>query len=572
MMSFVRSPWTWLFFEVVILLAIVAGILPHSAVYIFAGSIAFLLFFLPLEQALVLFLASAPIAPALPLLGFESFAAWRIWILTLFIAWFIKDRPKVLVLPKLTSFEWIAISLGIPVVLSLLVAEDPTAGLRKLLFIVNILLLYPVIRSLAQRSAAYVKAILRGLFGAVIIVFGVALIQYIIVQFASLFEFWHGWSGGFIPLFYGEKLGRVLSESNTWFSYYPDAPPTLRLFSIFPDSHSFALFSIFILVGVWWIGFQQRISRLLAFLLAIVSSLGIFLSGSRGTWIAALVPFTIVTFLGVVDLRNRFPLKKYPPISIILGMIVFFSFLLFISPVGFLLFLSLPEHFFIWVGILFLFLCAGFLFFQILTHHKITSLIQKAVHIPPRAEAVFITAASLWLLFFLMFPLASFLISNTRGAGVLTQDEAVAFERARTIFDISEVSNRSRIQIWLASLESIKQNPLLGVGFGNYGVVLNQPVDASRRGASAHNLYLDIATEAGFFAGLLALAFFLDLFVYALQKGLFLPAFLVAWVAIYNLVDVVLLNDRVFIVFIVFVAILATYRFPTHGYQAPRIS
>ena len=171
-----------------------------------------------------------------------------------------------------------------------------------------------------------------------------------------------------------------------------------------------------------------------------------------------------------------------------------------------------------------------------------------------------------------MFPLASFLISNTRGAGVLTQDEAVAFERARTIFDISEVSNRSRIQIWLASLESIKQNPLLGVGFGNYGVVLNQPVDASRRGASAHNLYLDIATEAGFFAGLLALAFFLDLFVYALQKGLFLPAFLVAWVAIYNLVDVVLLNDRVFIVFIVFVAILATYRFPTHGYQAPRIS
>lgn len=62
-------------------------------------------------------------------------------------------------------------------------------------------------------------------------------------------------------------------------------------------------------------------------------------------------------------------------------------------------------------------------------------------------------------------------------------------------FDLSEGSNKGRIEIWKESLVVVKNNPL-GVGIGNYALEI-KPSANYREPIYAHNLYLDIAAETG---------------------------------------------------------------------------
>jgi len=78
--------------------------------------------------------------------------------------------------------------------------------------------------------------------------------------------------------------------------------------------------------------------------------------------------------------------------------------------------------------------------------------------------------------------------------------------RFQSIFDFGEGSNLGRLQIWRQSLEVAKQNPLLGVGLGNYPAALNFN-ENYRSAVSSHNAYLDILAETGVL-GLSAWLFF----------------------------------------------------------------
>ena len=64
--------------------------------------------------------------------------------------------------------------------------------------------------------------------------------------------------------------------------------------------------------------------------------------------------------------------------------------------------------------------------------------------------------------------------------------------RVRSILDFAETSNKLRIAIWKSSLRSIAAHPLLGVGIGNFPVVLAQDIELAKAGSSAHNIYLQI--------------------------------------------------------------------------------
>jgi len=66
----------------------------------------------------------------------------------------------------------------------------------------------------------------------------------------------------------------------------------------------------------------------------------------------------------------------------------------------------------------------------------------------------------------------------------------------------SSLSERATLN--LVSLEMIKSNPLLGVGLNNYGSVFNEyakriGADIGLNYASAHDLYIEVVTETGFF-------------------------------------------------------------------------
>lgn len=73
-------------------------------------------------------------------------------------------------------------------------------------------------------------------------------------------------------------------------------------------------------------------------------------------------------------------------------------------------------------------------------------------------------------------------------------------------FTLTDGSNSERVRLWKEAIEHIKERPLLGVGLGNYPLLV-KPSAEYREPIYAHNLYLDIALEVG----LIGLAFFVGL-------------------------------------------------------------
>jgi len=75
-----------------------------------------------------------------------------------------------------------------------------------------------------------------------------------------------------------------------------------------------------------------------------------------------------------------------------------------------------------------------------------------------------------------------------------------------------------RIRIWKTTLDIIQDNPILGIGNGNYREVMNQYRQAHNAGwySSAHNNILHVAAEMGFL-GLMA---YLYLWFFIFRKGI----------------------------------------------------
>ena len=165
-----------------------------------------------------------------------------------------------------------------------------------------------------------------------------------------------------------------------------------------------------------------------------------------------------------------------------------------------------------------------------------------------------------WLLtiFFLMFAAAFPIFSSPQF--LVGKSDDILKARIKSILDFGETSNAQRIEIWKKTLSSIKEKPLLGVGIGNYPVVLEQDVRLAKAGSSAHNLYFHVTAEMGISAGFIFIWFLWFLFkrnyeifvrenngslkIYFTATLLFVP-----WVLIYSLTDVALFDERAFLLF-----------------------
>ncbi len=476
------------------------GIFPREAVLILTGVMIFYFIFSRVEDSLILFIISIPFFIALPISeNFDSMANWRILLAILFLCLFFKQGLSIKVIKdKLGRFRikekfkhypmeyLVVLFLGIGA-LSLFVATDVIVGIKKILFLVNIFLLYIIIRNVIAKNKEMTPRIIKAGAVAGIISLIVGYSQLIFVFLKPLYTFWQWWAKNVISVFYGTNLSELLAKSNTWFSYYPDSPPTLRMFSVFPDSHSFALFTIISLVfltALWLI--KTNYSKLVTILI-ILSLFTLVFSGSRAIWLSAVVPFLLVIVL--------FILKKKIKIS-----------------------------------------------------ESTTILIKPFI--------------GMLLIFILAFPTSSLIISQSyQGGG----DSTLAFKRAKSVTDMEELSVKSRMGIWRASFQSILKHPILGVGIGNYPVVLGEDIANGKKGASAHNLYLDVASEMGLLGLIALLLIFFEILKFSFKKiskfnhfnhfnQIF--AFFFVWILIYNLFDVVLLNDKVLLLFMVAVGLI----------------
>src|SRR3989338_9657850 len=123
----------------------------------------------------------------------------------------------------------------------------------------------------------------------------------------------------------------------------------------------------------------------------------------------------------------------------------------------------------------------------------------KKIKLNQPAQIVFRKISSSFIIFFLLF-IVAFPIFASPQFRLYKMDSELLAKRVRSIINFGETSNKERIRIWKLSLESIKNNPFLGVGIGNFPVVLNQDLSLAKAGSSAHNIYLHIAAEMGILA------------------------------------------------------------------------
>jgi len=478
------------------------GSIPREVTLIMAGLMIVYVVFSSVENSLMLTLMSIPLFVALPITtSFDTMADWRLIIAVLFISLFFRLGVSVSLIKDESGkwhfrenvrhylaeyLTWAFLSVG---ALSILVAEYKVLGVKKLLFIINIFLLHLVIRNFLGKTGQVDKAVkvLRALGVGSIITIAVGLIQLLVTLFVPLAAFWQYWAGKIILVFYGKNLSELLKISNTWFAYYANKPPTLRIFSVFPDSHSSAMFLIlslpvFLSLAVF---FQaEKRQRQFYWIMAALATFLVIMSGSRGAWLSFIPVGAVGLYLFIKKIELYFTKK------IIIAFVAF--------------------------GALFL----------------VSSL----------------------------YPFLYYKVQSMRV-------DLALFERAKSISDLDEISNKGRLEIWLTSAKSIIAHPILGVGLGNYISVLGEDVSAVKKGASAHNLYLDFAAEIGIAGALFLITMFLEILrsswrFFKEAKEPYLKAFCLffglyfLWAMIYSLFDVVLLNDKVLMFFVAEIAVL----------------
>lgn len=478
---------------------------PISLVWLNLGLILGFILLCPVYESLLLVILSIPFYVVLPNTKLESFSMWRVIFLVLFFAWFVKEKKLLEIkslsgLKKIKAFifmpwdKYLAFFVVFGTLITLVFAKYKIQGIKHLIFLINIYLLYIVLVN-TVKSKHQIFDLIRYTIWSLTIIVTLGFAQLFGTFITDLDTFWVFWAENITKLYYGSGFANVSLYSNSWFNYIGGR--SLRMFSIMPDSQSFAYICIFGLcigtaltrsvfthVRKWlWSGIR-------------FAALGLILSGTRAVWVGMLVPFFAV-FVGYLANVQKHLAKKYLWPFIII-------FILFaISP----------------------FINQGLSYFRVREFRE------------------------------------NFL------------------QRAQSIYNVNDVSNRGRIEIWKDSFIFALKNPL-GVGFANFKVSLdpqnshdsyeelskhlNIRYNLPNKYVSAHNLYLHILVETGV-VGLLVFCYFWlvivrylwhfvsnykkteDFLVYFVAQALIM----VVWVMAASFFDITLFNDKVLMFFFV---------------------
>ena len=286
-----------------------------------------------LEAATIFTLVSLPLFMALPLSSVSaSFAEWRLLIIALFfnyintVGW---GKAFAMIAAPLRSFFAIpsrdlrklitaVVALMGASLLSILAAHYKVTSLKQIIFYINVFLFFPPIYYIGKQSAAHALRLMWASVASLAVSLMVGFVQLAMVFFIPLHTFWMWWDAHFIELFYGTKLASLLSVSNTWFSFYKNDPPTIRIFGLFPDSHSFAIFGLIGLASALALGvhtWRKTTCNAKWFLVALVllDVLSFILSGTRGVWAAAVLPLIIAL---AILLRRQVKLVRLAQITL----------------------------------------------------------------------------------------------------------------------------------------------------------------------------------------------------------------------------------------------------------------
>jgi hypothetical protein len=496
---------------VIVFAGIIIGVIPRSGALVAVALIGLWMLLRPLEDGLHFFVRSIPLFIALPITAsFDNLTMWRPLSLILMIRYFMEPDT----LDSLMEHTRRAIRAPIafcrahPVAaqllallaigaLSLLGAQYPLIGIKRIIYFTNLSIVPLIIWARLSSKHLSAEQLVRSIAIPTMIVVVVGFLQLISTYLIDVYQFMRLWGEQIQMRQFGMQWSQIAVEvGNTWLAYYGNQL-SLRVFSLFPDSHSFPTF---ILLGM-------------PALLAVATA-------------------------PIVRIASSVPLKRlvrtYASLSIVWVPLAFLAAILsgtrgiWAASVGVAVLIPLLA----WV------------------------MRMRGVDIARRR--IFAYGGMYALMFFLLFSVAWPIFISPQflvGKG----DLGMFANRIRSVIDFGETSNALRLLIWKSSLTSIVHHPLLGVGIGNFPVVLNQNISLARAGSTAHNLYLHVAAEMGIAAALLAVSILCNAWLaawrwfegaretsrmYAASLLLYLP-----WVYAYVMTDPILFDERVFLLF-----------------------
>ncbi len=506
------------FLHLVFVVLILVGTLPRYLVVYEAGLLAAYFLFAPIEDGIIFFVRSIPLFIAIPLTaGYDNLNMWRIFSGIIFCRWFFSAATlrwmrtefsvafkKPMQYMKDHKLHALFHILTLLALLSLWHAPDRVTGLKRIIYFINAAMIGVVIAHGSNRE--FLKRLVRNITVPVILVTLAGVIQVVSTYFIDIYQFMRIWGEGVELRLFGSQWSYIaIHVGNTWFAYFGNQL-SLRVFSLFPDSHSFP---IFLLLGLpaffaWTlVAPLERAGRLrtmmhtrgkLAVLWIPLIFLMMILSGTRGIWAAG-----VAMNVWVIALWAYMRYKK--------------------------------------------------------TGQELSN--------------TFRYISCYFIIFFMLFAVAYPIFSSPQFL-VLKGDSLLMQKRLTSILDFGETSNNQRIEIWKKTAVSIAHHPILGVGIGNFPVVLGQNILLSKAGSSAHNIYLHVAAEMG----LAALVVFLYMLWLVIKKifdnfsgaasvaekayfsGLLIT---IPWVLAYLMTDVALFDERALLLFSVTLGITFAY-------------
>ena len=298
---------------------------PNSLVWLNLGLLLAFIVLAPVYESLLLLTLSVPFFVVLPNTAFDSLSMWRPLFLILFMVWIVRDKK--FKYDNITFLPWdkiLAAFIVVGLAVSLLLGRFVFQGFKQVLFWANVYLFYVVLIN-TLRSRQQIFEFIRYVIWSLAIIITLGFTQLIGTFLTNFDTFWVFWAANITKLYYGQGFASVALYSNSWFSYIDGR--SLRMFSIMPDSQSFAYICAFALcmgtalthnvfryVKKWlWSGVR-------------FAGLALILSGTRAVWVGMLVPF------GAVLLAHFKNFQKHLANKFILPFVIIFA-LFLISPV-----------------------------------------------------------------------------------------------------------------------------------------------------------------------------------------------------------------------------------------------
>jgi O-antigen ligase len=511
---------------------IISGIFSPAVIWVNLGiSILFILLADPYESALLLIL-SIPFYVVLPNSRFDTFATWRVLFAVLFLNWFVRlsiKRQKTNIVSLITFMPWDRY-LGVFMLVAIILlpfSRFPVQSAKQIIFFANIYLLYVVLINTIKTKKQVIEVITCATISAALIVF-IGYAQLALTFFTTFEYFWKAWAILVSKLYYGAGLAGVLLYSNSWFAY--TGGESLRMFSIMPDSHSFAIVSIFAM----------------SFLLMLTYKI----TGKKKE---------DVKKEGMLETELKFIQHK----DRVFG---------------------LKTNYWIWSAVRF----AGLAIILSGTRAAWVGLLAPLIAVlwfMYKKYAVKMSKKVFWSLFLVLvfFALSPF-INQALNIVRVDKFQENFIDRAKSIYDVNEESNLGRLRMWERSALFAVKHPL-GVGLGNFLVSLttnseqnqdyanianqhNSNFNLPQKYVTAHNLYLQIFVELGILGLAAFILFWWKYFSYVwqfikshLRDDNILSFYVLdiamafGWILAAAFFDVTFFNDKVLMYFFISLAI-----------------